>query len=156
MNNLKKYSKPVMQMEQFVPQQYCEGCTTIQLYCNGGYQTQDRNHWIFNMNTAPPTYIGDITADGNEHGPHWMDVYVKGEVSPSASDAELLALVANSTYFNAVMASSSATTQSGPNGTIELKDPPTGAEHGVAWTVGTYLHFASDVQIAPNPWTNHS
>ena len=110
------------------------------------------------MNTTPPTYIGNIADGTNVHPAHWMDVYVTEPVSPGASDAELLAMIANSTYFNAVMAAASATTHSGPNGTIELRDPiPSSVDYGVAWIIGSQLHFASDIRIDPtNPYTNHS
>ncbi len=144
-------------MEQFVPQSYCDVCTTVQLYCQGGTQTSDKAHWIFNMNSVPPSYIGDITASGNTHEAHWMDVYVKEEIAAGTDASTLLGMVANSTYFNAVMAAASETTASGHQGTIQLKDPTDPSlQHGVAWTMGSVIHFASQVRIAANPYSNHS
>lgn len=50
MNNLKNYSKPVMQMEQFVPQEYVADCWVCTLECIG---TQ------YAANGQPQIYIFD-------------------------------------------------------------------------------------------------
>jgi len=69
MNNLKKYSKPVIQMEQFVPQEYVADCWRCELYCSGTQHSPNGQPqvYIFDLPYTGGTYRTDQMVEHQRH-----------------------------------------------------------------------------------------
>lgn len=116
MNNLKNYSKPVMKMEQFVPQQYVADCWKVTLGCDGGTQTSNSYHFIFSPSGQ---YIGDLCEDSNTHDPHQITVPIKTEAGATPSNTDIDNAI-NGQFADGLLVHVSATTGSGAN--MHIKD----------------------------------
>lgn len=147
MNNLKNYSKPVMRMELFVPQEYCYVCWKVLLNCDGATQTGDSDHYIFINSGGSYTYWADMCETENRHLPHSELVIVRTDTEAPPTPAEVDSAILNWDFKDAVMGSASNTTHGGKI----FKD---GAPHtdGYAWGTAPWpVHFAAD----PEPATRY-
>ena len=138
MNNLKNYSKPVMQMEQFVPQEYVASCWFLQLYCTGGSTNGD--HFLFNTQ-SPPTNntpaVGQVT-----HPAHYSKILkaqTPDEYPPSGQ--YLLDVLSEVGEFPGALADAT-NTNGNPGGARYWMQNKSGAyQIGYAWTYEGEYHF---------------
>ena len=88
MNNLKNYSKPVMQMEQFVPQEFIAACWICELYCEGS-QRDSKGHlqmYVFNGNPPTGSFLNPTMG---EHLGHPVATFITTTSSPEIKPSVL-------------------------------------------------------------------
>lgn len=144
MNNLKNYSKPVMKMELFVPQEYCYVCWKVLLNCDGGTQTGNQYHYIYVKNGNQYEYWADLCLTENTHIPHSELVIVRTETEAEPTTAQIDSSINNWNFKDGAMGNASGTTHGG-----HILKPDGSTIYGYAWgTAPTPVHFAADITPA--------
>ena len=138
MNNLKKYSKPVMQMEQFVPQEYINACWHLNLHCTGG--AVNGEHWVFTYPADGSTYLGEVLH--GEHDLGYLTCKTEGDARPS--DTQLAEIYASVGEFRAALASDAATNSNPRQLHPNKQDDYT---RGFAWTMNGEMHFMAGDEL---------
>lgn len=153
MNNLKKYSKPVMQMEQFVPQEYVAACWRLNVWCEGPLPSA--------ANGTPQVFVVNM-----EEGDH-----VVGQMSTSCEGGHLcpppiyattespdikpdISVLKYELYgFHAAIATDEALNQ---NHSHLMENKPGHYTEGFSWTVNGQYHFFREPnwELRANPNSN--
>ncbi len=137
----KNYSKPVMVMDTFVPNQYIAGCYRwkLELECTGGSTSGD--HYVFNSNNSQDDNpaVGQVT-----HAGHMTQIlYVVTETSemPSPTDPIVMAELAKVGEFPGVMGNDKNTHGNPAGDRHWMKNKLGQYQSGYAWYSGGELHF---------------
>ena len=138
MNNLKNYSKPVMQMEQFVPQEYVASCWWLQLQCTGGSTSGD--HYVFN--TTDPTNAENAAVGQVTHPAHpsiILKAQTPDEYPPRGQ--YLLDVLATVGEFPGAMANDKNTHGNPDGARYWMLNKVGDYQQGYAWYTNGELHF---------------
>ena len=138
----KNYSKPVMGIETFVPNQFIAGCYKwgLELVCTRGAVNGD--HYVFN-NTDPTlgenAAVGQVTHPGHSMG--YIYVRLDTPVTPTMDMPEVQAAVASVGEIPAAMGNDQNTHGNPAGARYWMKNKHGQYQIGYAWTIDGELHF---------------